>query len=452
MTATDDGFEHEQLPPHDIQAEMAVLGSMMSSPDALAHCLEVLRPQSFFRQAHQLIFEACAALADAGQACDWLTVKAELERRKQITQAGGPLKLHDCLQAVPFAGNAPVYAAQVAGYQVQREVEMVSARIGQIARAPEFSPQERVDAARAALDDALAPQASTGLRPISEVVVSVIGTLERGEVRGVQCGIRDLDELTGGFAAGELVLVAARPGVGKSVLIAGFAKHAVMKLGIPVLLASLEMSAEEITLRLISADSRVPLFSLVQRRLTDSDWRQLLPAAKRISESPLVIDDTPGMTLAGIRSRLRQMARTAPAQMLVVDYLGLLDSPRAENRQAAVAALSRGPEAHRPRVRDPRRRRRPAEPQARGPAGQAPAAVRPARVRGAGAGRRHHHPAAPRGRLRPRVTAGRRDRPDRGEEPAGPEGDPDCGFPGPLRPDRQHGEHRRGLDGLVGAG
>ena len=193
-----------------------------------------------------------------------------------------------------------------------------------------------------ALDDALAPQASTGLRPISEVVVSVIGTLERGEVRGVQCGIRDLDELTGGFAAGELVLVAARPGVGKSVLIAGFAKHAVMKLGIPVLLASLEMSAEEITLRLISADSRVPLFSLVQRRLTDSDWRQLLPAAKRISESPLVIDDTPGMTLAGIRSRLRQMARTAPAQMLVVDYLGLLDSPRAENRQAAVAALSRG--------------------------------------------------------------------------------------------------------------
>ena len=107
-----------------------------------------------------------------------------------------------------------------------------------------------------------------------------------------------------------------------------------MKLGIPVLLASLEMSADEIGLRLISANARVPLFSLVQRRLTTADWAQVMPAAQRLSGSLLAIDDTPGMTLAQIRHRLREMARTTPAQMLIVDYLGLVETPRAENRQA----------------------------------------------------------------------------------------------------------------------
>ena len=329
-------------PPHDIQAEMAVLGSMMSSDAVLAECLRMLKPAAFWRPAHQLIFEACSSLAESGKPADWLTVKAEMERLGTITQAGGPLKLHDCLMAVPAAANGPHYAAQLLEYQSQRELAAVATRIAQVAGDDGLNRLERAEAARSALEDVLAAPAATGLRDISEVMVDVIGALERGEVRGVRCGMRDLDDLTGGFAAGELVLVAARPGIGKSVLVAGFARHAVMTLGIPVLLASLEMSADEIALRLISADAKVPLFPLVQRNVSSAHWKPVMDAAMRISGSPLVIDDTPSMTLAGIRSRLREMARTAPAQMLIVDYLGLLETPRAENRQAAVAALSRG--------------------------------------------------------------------------------------------------------------
>lgn len=329
-------------PACDIQAEQAVLGAMMSDPDVLAECLDMLTARAFWRPGHQLIFAACLSLADAGKPADWLTVKAELERTGEIARAGGALYLNDCLHAVPVAANGPHYARQLLEHQSRRDVAQAAERIAQAAADPGLSAGERADAARAALDEATGRVPEPGPRSMSEILNDAIGTLENGGPRGMPAGLMDLDALTGGFAPGELVLIAARPGMGKSVLTAGVALHASLNLGHPALLSSLEMSAEQITLRLISATGRVPLQGMVTRQLTEDDWRRIQHAGSKLAGCPLVIDDSPSMTLAGLRSRLRSMARTGPAQMLAVDYLGLLSTPPSENRQQAVAGLSRG--------------------------------------------------------------------------------------------------------------
>lgn len=176
-----------------------------------------------------------------------------------------------------------------------------------------------------------------------ELVIDVLEDLESGKPRGMPLPWQDLTSALAGLVPGQLVFVAARPAVGKSIIGAQIAAYAGMTLGVSALLASMEMTAEEITARLISAESRVSLSSLIRRQVSDAEWDQLAKAAGRVSESKLIIDDTADCSLAHLRSRLRGMARTEPAGLLVVDYLGLMAPPDgAENRQNAVAGLSRG--------------------------------------------------------------------------------------------------------------
>jgi replicative DNA helicase len=322
-----------------IPAEAIVVGSAIMSRRAAEAAAEIVRPEWFYRPAHGLILAAALRLAEDGREVDPVAVLGELTRAGDAGRTGGAPRLHDLMaQARP---GWEYHARRVARDWRRRNLAAAAMSILQETQEPGFE-EASFDRARKLIDDATAPPDAGDLRSMRQLVTDVIADLENEKVRGLPVPWLDLSEALTGLAPGQLIFVAGRPGIGKSVVGAQIAAHAGMTLGVPTLLVSMEMSAGEIALRLLSAESRVPLTSLLNRSVSDPDWDRLAPAARRVSDSELIIDDSAKASLAHIRSRLRGMARTRRAGLLVVDYLGLMEEPAAENRQNAVAALSRG--------------------------------------------------------------------------------------------------------------
>ena len=346
MTVTHiNGHEAEdtgRMPPHDIPAEMAVLGAMLLSADAASECLVALSADQFFRGGHQIIFETIAAMADAGQPADPVTVKAELERRGLLGKITGAPYLLDLIAAVPSAANAGYYARTVRRTAVRRRALEVGTRIVNLAYSGDGEAEELANLAVHEAETICPVREDRGIRLAGRLFEDVVAGLERADARGLPLPWEDLNEALTGLAPGELIVVAGRPGAGKSIVGGQIAAWTATQLHAPVLLCSLEMSAEEIMLRLIAAEARVPLSALIKRRLDDGDWDRIRRAYEQFSEAPLAVDDSAGTTLVHIRSRLRAMRRTGAAQLLVVDYLQLLSGPESESRQQSVAALSTG--------------------------------------------------------------------------------------------------------------
>jgi replicative DNA helicase len=335
--------DFERIPPGDVAAERVVLGAMMLSRDAIADVVAAgLLPGDYSRPTHQLVHEAILALYDCGDPADLVAVGNLLGKRDELARVGGGAYLHTLAASPPVAVNAGYYARMVADHALLRGVIEAATRAVQLGYEGSGEPAEIAARALEMMEAAATGRGGGGMRPMSALMADVVGALEQEAERGLPTGFADLDHVLTGLAPGQFIITAARPGVGKSVLTTGIAAHCAMDLGLPVLLMSLEMSAEEITQRIISSRGRVPLTSLLQRKVADPDWDRIHRVYGEISGSPLVIDDTPHCTLTGIRARLREMARTAPARLLVVDYLGLLSGPKAANREGEVSALSRG--------------------------------------------------------------------------------------------------------------
>lgn len=335
--------EYTREPPHDLAAEQAALGGALLSRDAAADMLAVVSPQDFYRPAHQVICEVIDSMLSQGEPADAVTVAAELTRRGDITKTGGHPYLHTLIASVPTAANAGWYARIVAAKARSRSLIEAGTQLAQ-AGWESADPSDATETARRVLDT-MAARAADGEPPsMAELMAEVTGSLETSEERGIPTGIAaDLDDaLTGGLVPGQLVIVAARPAVGKSVFACQAAVNASLRLGLPALLVSLEMPAQELTTRIIAAEAKVPLGALLRRRLTDSDWERIKRHYGELANSPLVIDYAPGCTLSRVRARLRAMQRTTPARLLVVDYLQLVrPAGSTENRQAAVAEVAR---------------------------------------------------------------------------------------------------------------
>jgi replicative DNA helicase len=287
-----------------------------------------------------VILDAALRLAETGQDVDPIAVLTELTRTGDLRVSGGGPYLHTLLAATVPSWQR--HARRVAADFRRRTLGAVALSILGTVNDPGFDPETAFDHARKLIDDATEPSSATGLRSMRQLVTEVLEDIETGTPRGMALPWADLTDALAGLVPGQLIYVGARPAIGKSVIGAQIAAHAGTALGVPVLLASMEMSAEEITMRLISAQSRVSLTSLMHRQVSDGEWDQLAKAAGKVSESKLVIDDTADCSLAHIRSRLRGMARVEKPGLLVVDYLGLMATPVSENRQNAVASLSRG--------------------------------------------------------------------------------------------------------------
>jgi replicative DNA helicase len=341
------GDEFERTPPHDLAAEQCVLGGMLLSKDAISDVLDVIKAHDYYRPAHQIVHEVVLDLYGRGEPADAVTVAAELTKSGDIAKVGGAPYLHTLIASVPTAANAGYYARIVRERAILRRLVEVGTRIVQLGYSGDGDANELVDRAEAEVYGVTDRQASEDYLPLSEIMPGALDEIEAigsrgGTLSGVPTGFADLDALTNGLHPGQMIVIAARPAMGKSTLALDVCRAAAVKSGMTSVLFSLEMSRNEITMRLLSAEARVPLQAMRTGQLGDDDWTRLARRMSEIVDAPLFIDDSPNMSMMEIRSKCRRLKQRNDLRLIVVDYLQLMSAPRrVENRQQEVSELSR---------------------------------------------------------------------------------------------------------------
>jgi replicative DNA helicase len=340
----------EKQPPQDLAAEQSVLGGMMLSKDAIADVVEVLSPNDFYRPAHQAVYDCVLDLYGRGEPADPITVSAELERRGELGRVGGAPYLHTLIATVPTAANAGYYAEIVAEKAVLRRLVEAGTRIVQMGyTGAEGGAEidEVVDRAQAAIYEVTERRMSEDYVSLEELLQPTMDEIDAiasrgGSALGVPTGFADLDEMTNGLHPGQMIIVAARPGVGKSTLGLDFARSCSVRHGMTSVIFSLEMSRTEIVMRMLSAEAKIRLQDMRGGRMSDDDWTRLARRMSEISEAPLYIDDSPNLTMMEIRAKARRLKQRNDLRLVIVDYLQLMTSgKRVESRQQEVSEFSR---------------------------------------------------------------------------------------------------------------
>jgi replicative DNA helicase len=337
----------DRTPPQDVPAEQSVLGAMMMSKDAIANVVETVKGRDFYRPSHELIYDAILDLYGKGEPADPITVAAELTRRGEIGKVGGHVYIHDLLSSVSIAANAGYYAEIVREKAVLRRLVEASIRIAQMGYEGTGEVADIVDLAQQTIYNVTEGKTSEDYKPLSELIEPTWNELEAiasrgGRLAGVPTGFAELDELTNGLHPGQMIIIAARPAIGKSTLALDFARSAAIKHKQTTAIFSLEMSASEIMTRLLSAEGGLKLHHLRTGKLADSDWEQLAKVTGRIESAPLFIDDSPNLTMMEIRAKARRMKQRYDLKLVIIDYLQLMSSgKKVENRQVEVSEFSR---------------------------------------------------------------------------------------------------------------
>jgi replicative DNA helicase len=340
-----DGFQ----PLHDEYAEQCVLGGMLLSADAIADVIPIVRPDQFAATRHETIYRAILQVYGQGRPVDPITVSSELTKMGEINKVGGPGYLHTLVQVVPTAANAEFYAEIVREKAVLRELEKAGRDIAAMARAQEGDVSDICDRAQtavyAATEVSKAEDCELSLSGVMEGVLDEIDAIanRKEDLSGVPTGLTDFDALTNGLQPGQLIVIAARPAMGKSTLGLDFARSCSIRYNRPSMVFSLEMGRNEIGMRLLSAEARVALHHMRSGTMTDQDWARVAQHTPGVTAAPMYIDDSPNITLNYIRSRARKRKATSGLSLIVVDYIQLMESDkRAENRQQEVSGISRG--------------------------------------------------------------------------------------------------------------
>jgi replicative DNA helicase len=335
---------YDRTPPQDIAAEQSVLGAMLLSKDAIADVVEVLRSGDFYRPAHQTVYDVVLDLYGRGEPADAVTVSAELAKNGDLARIGGGPYLHTLIAGVPTAANAGYYARIVRERAILRRLVEAGTRIVQMGYTSDGADADAaVDRAQAEVYSVTERRASEDYAPLADLVPATLEELDAisrrdGEMIGVPTGFSELDQLTHGLQPGQMVVVAARPAVGKSTI----GLDAAIRHGKSAVIFSLEMSRNEITMRLLSAEASVPLHVMRSGIRQDSDWQKIARAMSKVSDAPLFIDDSPNMSMMEIRAKCRRLKQRHDLKLVIVDYLQLMSSGRrVESRQQEVAEFSR---------------------------------------------------------------------------------------------------------------
>jgi replicative DNA helicase len=345
-TQREDATAFERTPPQDLIAEQSVLGGMLLSKDAIADVVEILRERDFYRPAHELIYDAIIDLYGRGEPADAVTVSAELTKRGDIARAGGAPYLHTLISSVPTAANAGYYAKIVREHAILRRLVEAGTKIVQLGYAVEGEVDDAVDQAQAEVYAVTERRSSEDYVQLSTLLPQALDEIENISkgigVEGVMTGFKALDELTHGLHPGNMIILAARPAVGKSTLGLDIARHASIHDGKTSVIFSLEMSRSEITMRMLSAEARVGLNNIRSGQLSDEEWTRLARRMGEISAAPLFIDDSPNLSMMEIRAKARRLKQRHDLKLIVIDYLQLMSSgKRVENRQQEVSEFSR---------------------------------------------------------------------------------------------------------------
>jgi len=339
---------YERIPPHNTEAEESVLGSMLLSRDAIAEVLELLREDDFYRPAHRTVFNAILGLYSHGQAVDAVTVSEELRRGGQLADIGGAPFLHTLLAGVPTAANAAYYARIVKEAGTLRRLIDVGTRIVQLGYETPQDTERAVDIAESLVYQVAQGRVTDDYQSLREVLTSTLEAIERlhddhREITGVPTGFPDLDRITSGLQPSNLIIVAARPAVGKSTLGLDIVRNASVKANVTSVIFSLEMSKSELVQRLMCAECSVDMQRLRTGRMDESDWTRLTRSLGRLADAPLFIDDSASTTLMEIRAKCRRLKQRHGLGLVVVDYLQLMQASRkVDNRQQEVSEMSRG--------------------------------------------------------------------------------------------------------------
>jgi replicative DNA helicase len=355
MRSVETGSEAARVPPHDLDAERAVIGAMLVSETAVAVVAERLAAEDFYSEVHRIIYGAMMRLYSRGEPIDQLTLTNELRSVNEFERIGGRPYVFQIVESVPTAANAGRYADIVRGKALLRAIIDVGSRITEDAfREPE-DVSEALDSAEQLVYGVSNRTLREHLAPVSELAPGALEMIQRlyeqeGEVTGVETGFEDLDRLTTGFHKSDLIILAARPAMGKTAMALNAIWHASGEKKMPVAIFSLEMSKEQLVQRLISQTTRIPAQALRSGNVKAEDWPKLVRGVAEVSRAPIWIDDTAGVTLMEIRAKVRRLASQLnvaselPLSLVVVDYLQLMvgQGARAENRQQEIAEISRG--------------------------------------------------------------------------------------------------------------
>jgi replicative DNA helicase len=320
---------------------------MLLSKDAIADVVEELRQSDFYRPAHATIFAAVIDLYGRGEPADPVTLAAELTKLGEITRIGGASYLHTLVSMVPTAANASYYSRIVRERAILRRLVEAGTRIVQMGYGGEGDVDQMVDRAQAEVYDVTDRRTSEDYLPLRDLMDGALTEIEAisnrgGEMVGVPTGFAELDRLTNGLHGGQLVIVAARPAVGKSTMAMDICRTASIKHGLTSCFFSLEMGRNEIVMRLLAAEATVPLQHMRNGSLSDNDWTKMATKMGTVSEAPLFIDDSPNLTMMEIRAKCRRLKQRHDLRLVVVDYLQLMTSgKRVESRQQEVAEFSR---------------------------------------------------------------------------------------------------------------
>ncbi|AEV21191.1 Replicative DNA helicase [Geobacillus thermoleovorans CCB_US3_UF5] len=338
----------ERIPPQSIEAEQAVLGAVFLDPTALTLASERLIPEDFYRAAHQKIFHAMLRVADKGEPVDLVTVTAELAALEQLEEVGGVSYLSELADSVPTAANVEYYARIVEEKSLLRRLIRTATSIAQDGYTREDEIDVLLDEAERKIMEVSQRKHSGAFKNIKDVLVQTYDNIEmlhnrNGDITGIPTGFTELDRMTSGFQRSDLIIVAARPSVGKTAFALNIAQNVATKTNENVAIFSLEMSAQQLVMRMLCAEGNINAQNLRTGKLTPEDWGKLTMAMGSLSNAGIYIDDTPSIRVSDIRAKCRRLKQESGLGMVVIDYLQLIQGSgrNRENRQQEVSEISR---------------------------------------------------------------------------------------------------------------
>jgi len=337
----------DKIPPQNLEAEMAVLGSMLIDEEAVSVATESLDKDSFYKDAHKKVFEAILDLYNANKAVDLITLTDMLKRNGALDGVGGVSFLTALVNSVPTAANISHYTNIVKEKSILRTLINNATKIVYLCYESEGKIDEVVDSAEKLVFEVSDSKPQVSYLPIKEIIKDSIETIDRlyqkkAHVTGIPTGFIDFDIKTAGLQASDLIVIAGRPSMGKSALAIGIAEHAGVIEKLPLAIFSLEMSKEQLVQRMLCAHARVDAHKVRTGYLAPSDWPRLTAAAGKLSEASIFIDDTPAISVMELRAKARRLKAHQDIQLIILDYLQLMrGSGSAENRQQEISDISR---------------------------------------------------------------------------------------------------------------
>lgn len=338
----------DRVPPHNHEAEQSVIGAIFLEPQSLISVAEIVMPEDFYRIAHQKIFQTMLNLSDHGKAIDVVTVTEELSAKKELEDVGGLSYLTEIANAVPTAANVAHYAHIVEEKSLLRRLIRVATSIVEDGFTREDEVQALLAEAEKKMMEVSSRKNAGDFIHIKDVLVKTYDNIEllhtrKGDVTGIPTGFRDLDKITAGFQRNDLIIVAARPSVGKTAFALNVAQNVATKTDENVAIFSLEMGAEQLVMRMLCAEGNIDAQIMRTGALQNEDWRKLTMAMGSLSNAGIFIDDTPGIRVNDIRAKCRRLKQEYGLGMIMIDYLQLIQGPgkSGENRQQEVSDTSR---------------------------------------------------------------------------------------------------------------